>query len=72
MYWPKNSRDVRWNFEKFLIHPTTGYPVKRYDQKFSPDKIIPDIDKLLEELRKPKTEESVGKTNPEPASAGAK
>lgn len=51
LYKPKNARDIRWNFEKFLIHPITGYPVKRYDQKFLPDRIIPDIDRLLEETR---------------------
>lgn len=47
LYKPKNARDIRWNFEKFLIHPQTGYPVKRYDQKFLPDRIIPDIEELL-------------------------
>ncbi|KAH9491017.1 Glutathione peroxidase 6 [Dermatophagoides farinae] len=51
LYKPKNARDIRWNFEKFLIHPITGYPVKRYDQKYLPDRIIPDIDRLLEETR---------------------
>ncbi|KAH9404271.1 PREDICTED: glutathione peroxidase-like [Rhagoletis zephyria] len=52
LYKPKNSRDIRWNFEKFLISPRTGYPVKRYDQKFLPDRLIPDIEALIEEAKR--------------------
>ena len=44
-----NSRDIRWNFEKFLLHPKTGQPWKRYDQLFTPNVIIPDIEQLLKE-----------------------
>lgn len=51
LYKPKNSRDIRWNFEKFLIHPLSGIPVKRYDQKYLPNQIIPDIEALLEETK---------------------
>lgn len=54
-YKPKNARDIRWNFEKFLIHPNTGYPIKRYDQKYLPDRIIPDIDRLLAEMNSSKS-----------------
>lgn len=39
-------------FKQFLIHPQTGYPVKRYDQKFLPDRIIPDIEALIEEAKR--------------------
>jgi glutathione peroxidase len=31
IYEPKNSRDLKWNFEKFLIDPHTGQPLRRYD-----------------------------------------
>jgi len=42
-----NERDVRWNFEEFLIHPTTGKPVKRYDSSTDPLKAADDIKKLV-------------------------
>lgn len=52
LYRPKNSRDIRWNFEKFLIEPRFGTVWKRYDQKYLPDRISADIDELIEESRK--------------------
>ncbi|KAF7494128.1 Glutathione peroxidase 6 [Sarcoptes scabiei] len=47
LYSPKNSRDIRWNFEKFLIDPETGHPIKRYDQKYLPNRLFEDIDEVL-------------------------
>jgi len=38
-----NDRDVRWNWEKFLIHPNSGKPVKRYDASYEPINIALDI-----------------------------
>ncbi|CAG2167208.1 unnamed protein product [Oppiella nova] len=38
-----HERDVRWNWEKFLIHPITGQPIKRYDASYEPHLIAPDI-----------------------------
>ncbi len=45
-YDPKNSRDIRWNFEKFLIDPQTGEPLRRYDQVVDPILIANDIRQL--------------------------
>ncbi len=45
-YDPKNSRDIKWNFEKFLIDPQTGQPLKRYDQVVDPMEIADDIRQL--------------------------
>jgi len=45
------TRDVRWNFAKFLIDHE-GNPYKRYGAKTSPDDIKKDIDILLEKKRK--------------------
>jgi len=42
-YAPFHHRDIRWNFEKFLIHPTSGHPVKRYDPRMPPSEIADDI-----------------------------
>jgi len=47
-YDPKHERDIRWNFEKFLIHPRTGIPVRRYDEVYEPARIAPDIQALIE------------------------
>jgi glutathione peroxidase len=41
-----DNRDIEWNFAKFLIGPD-GKPVKRYGDKFMPEDIAPDIEKLL-------------------------
>ncbi|CAG2104364.1 unnamed protein product, partial [Medioppia subpectinata] len=39
-------RDVRWNWEKFLIHPTSGQPIRRYDASLEPHNIATDIAKI--------------------------
>lgn len=41
-----NAKTIRWNFTKFLVNKK-GEPVKRYTPSTSPEKIIPDIEKLL-------------------------
>ncbi len=41
-----NAKTIRWNFTKFLINKS-GIPVKRYTPSTQPQKIIPDIEKLL-------------------------
>ena len=41
------SKSVKWNFTKFLINKN-GIPVKRYSPMTPPEKIIPDIVKLIE------------------------
>jgi glutathione peroxidase len=41
-----DNRDVEWNFAKFLIG-RDGKPVKRFGDKFMPEAIAPDIEKLL-------------------------
>lgn len=51
IYSPINARDIRWNFEKFLLNHE-GHVVKRYDQLFSPDKITDDIEHLIAEAKK--------------------
>jgi len=52
LFWePRHSRDVRWNFEKFLIHPRTGQVVKRYDEVLQPLDIRQDIQALLQEVQ---------------------
>jgi glutathione peroxidase len=40
------SGRIRWNFTKFLID-TNGNPVKRFSPATKPEKIVPDIEKLL-------------------------
>lgn len=45
-YTPLNSRDIRWNFEKFLIN-RHGKPVTRYDPSMQPQVIARDIEHLL-------------------------
>ena len=41
------SKSVKWNFTKFLVNKN-GVPVKRYSPMTPPEKIIPDIEKLIE------------------------
>jgi glutathione peroxidase len=41
-----DSRDIEWNFVKFLIG-RDGRPVKRFGEKFPPADIAPEIEKLL-------------------------
>ncbi len=41
-------RDIRWNWEKFLIDPYSGKPVKRYDASYEPINIASDIQKIAE------------------------
>ena len=40
------TRNIKWNFTKFLID-RNGKPYKRYAPAFDPEKIAPDIEKLL-------------------------
>lgn len=49
-YDPIHIRDIRWNWEKFLIHPMTGLPMKRYDASFPPNNMTDDIKELLDEV----------------------
>jgi len=46
-YDPLNERDIRWNFEGFLIHPSTGKPIKRYDSSYDINKAADDIKKIV-------------------------
>ena len=41
-----DNRDIEWNFAKFLVG-RDGKPVKRFHDKFMPDGIAPDIERLL-------------------------
>jgi glutathione peroxidase len=43
-----HARDIRWNWEKFLIDPHSGKPVKRYDASYEPINIASDIQKIAE------------------------
>ena len=45
-----HDRDVKWNFEKFLIDGQTGHPFKRYDAKVEPKDIVNDIEQLIKKL----------------------
>jgi len=58
-----HDRDVKWNFEKFLIEPGTGRPYKRYDPSFVPDMadMGSDIDFLMTKIP-PK-----GRSEPKPS-----
>jgi len=47
LYDPKNSRDIKWNYEKFLIHPKTGEALRRYDTFYDPSKIADHIKQLV-------------------------
>lgn len=49
-YEPVHVRDIRWNFEKFLIHPFSGTPLRRYDEATDPETMAEDIRSLLEEV----------------------
>ncbi len=40
------SASVKWNFTKFLVD-RSGQPVKRYASATTPEKIAPDIERLL-------------------------
>ncbi len=53
LYAEKNARDVRWNFEKFLLNHE-GHVYKRFDQHFKPEGLIPDIEHLIAEAKKAK------------------
>lgn len=46
LYEPKHARDIRWNFEKFLVD-STGAPIWRYQPSVNPELIASDIDQLL-------------------------
>jgi len=46
-----NARDVRWNYEKFLIDPTNGVPFRRYSDSVEPKDIYKDIDYLMKKLQ---------------------
>jgi len=46
LYDPKNNRDIRWNFEKFLIDQN-GAPVRRYYPSVDPSEIAHDINCLI-------------------------
>lgn len=49
LWWsPLNAKDIKWNFEKFLIRKN-GLPYKRYHSNTDPLQLIPDIDELLNE-----------------------
>lgn len=41
-----DNRDIEWNFAKFLVG-RDGKPVKRFGDKFMPEDIAPEIEKLL-------------------------
>jgi len=45
------SKDIRWNFAKFLIDHT-GQPIKRFGPQDSPLSMKADIEELLEKLEK--------------------
>jgi len=48
LYWEKfHERDIRWNFEKFLIDPRTGMPWRRYDPSVEPVDLVDDVNCLL-------------------------
>ncbi|CAG0903470.1 unnamed protein product [Darwinula stevensoni] len=48
LFWDElNSRDLRWNFEKFLIDKT-GKPYKRYHPGVDPITMAPEIQALIE------------------------
>jgi len=46
-----HERDVRWNFEKFLIYPGTGKPAKRYDASYEPRHLANDIAQIVQNTR---------------------
>jgi glutathione peroxidase len=46
-YSPLHQRDIKWNFEKFLIAPNTGRPYRRYDPSVQPSTLQEDIQHLL-------------------------
>jgi len=47
-FWdPKNDRDLKWNFEKYLIDPQSGKPVRRYDTSYAAGNIASDIKSVL-------------------------
>jgi len=44
----KLGKNIKWNFTKFLIDPQ-GRPFKRYGSSTKPEKLVPDIEALLEQ-----------------------
>lgn len=47
LWWdPLNAKDIKWNFEKFLIDHE-GKPYRRYHSNTDPLELIPDIERLL-------------------------
>ncbi|RWS27580.1 glutathione peroxidase-like protein [Leptotrombidium deliense] len=46
-YDPLHSRDIKWNWEKFLIEPFTGTPFRRYDASHEPKDFENDIQLLV-------------------------
>ncbi len=50
-FWdPKNERDIKWNFEKFLIDGKNGEPIRRYDTNYDAINIAQDIQSLLKSV----------------------
>lgn len=46
LYEPKHARDIRWNFEKFLVD-ASGTPIYRYSPSVNPNLMMEDIEYLL-------------------------
>jgi len=44
----KLGKNIKWNFTKFLID-SHGMPFKRYGSSTKPEKLVPDIEALLEQ-----------------------
>lgn len=42
--------DVRWNFEKMLVHPTSGQVYRRYDAYVEPLALIDDVQYLVNQM----------------------
>ncbi len=45
----KLGKNIKWNFTKFLLD-RSGRPFKRYGSSTKPEKLVPDIEALLEQV----------------------
>ena len=57
-YTPIRNNDIRWNFQKWLIH-SNGHPYKRYTSRTTPEAIEDDVKLLLQKCENANTTKNI-------------